>query len=494
MRLLKALNFISHQQPLLIKLHRSLVSLQSINPEHGGKGEEQKANWLEDWLRDNGLCQIQRFDSLDERVPLKLRPNLVAHYNPNQSDITLWIVSHMDTVAVGERFLWQSDPFTLRIDGDFLYGRGVEDNNQAIVSTLLLFDMLKKTNIKPTIGLGMICVSAGLTDHTKGISYVLEKNMTLFSNNDLIIVPDYGNAEGSYIQIAEKKSAWLKVTIQGVEDHAGYEINCNAFEVGALFINQIHQKFASFNQKNSFYHPSIMTITPTHCEISCTGLNHIASHFIFYLDIRLHPEYSLEMVMKKLKALANKMEKKTQATINFDFVEITPDVPKTEKNAPVIKMLKKAIITELGIEPSYIGVGGTTLVSILRSTHLPVAVWSVQTGKKVRANERTSIQGQIKQTKILARLLFAKPRNYITKQGATSDKEINDKITATELKVGTLISQKMSNDEICIFLGVTKNTVRSHIKSLYKKTGCQNRDELVKCYARYATRDKAIKA
>lgn len=491
MNLQKIVNFIMRQQPTAIKLHRTLVRLQAINPEHGGQGEELKARWIEEWLLNNGLCHIQRFDSLDERVPLGLRPNLVVHYNPTRSDKTLWVVCHMDTVAAGELSLWQSDPFTLRIDGDFLYGRGVEDSNQAIVSMLILFDALKTTQIKPPMGLGMICVSAGLTDHTKGISYVLEKNPNLFSTNDFIVVLDYGNAEGSYIQLAEKKSAWLKVSIEGQEDHAGYEINSNPFEAGALLISEIKRKFNTLNQQNPSFSPPVSTIAPTHCETSCTGLNHIPNRFTFYLDIRLNPEYSLESVMKRLMFITNKIEKNEKVKIICDFVEITPDVPATPEDAPVVVALKKALKTSLNVTPICVGVGGATLVSILRSTYLPVAVWSIQSSPKVRANERLSISGQINQTKVLANLLFSSSsenktaktkvkRKYTRRTVAKPLKK--SKITDTEYNVSKLIGDGIKNDDIAIHLNISKNTVRTHIKSLYKKTGCQNRTELKAWY------------
>ena len=47
--------------------------------------------------------------------------------------MTLWTVGHMDVVPVGDLNLWSGDPFTLRVDGDTLIGRGVEDNHQGIV-------------------------------------------------------------------------------------------------------------------------------------------------------------------------------------------------------------------------------------------------------------------------------------------------------------------------------------------------------------------------
>lgn len=130
------------------------------------------------------------------------------------------------------------------------------------------------------------------------------------------------------------------------------------------------------------------------------------------------------------------------------------------------------------------------MVSILRATYLPVAVWSIQSGKKVSANESASVRAQIKQTKVLAHLLF--PNNEIEIDEFKLDrdveplfpfpKEVRFNITKKELIVGQLISQHLSNEVICERMGLNKNTVRSHIKSLYKKTKSNDRKELIEWF------------
>ena len=51
----------------------------------------------------------------------------------------IWVVCHTDVVPPGEKLEdgtwsgWRSDPFAMRREGDRIIGRGVEDNQQAIV-------------------------------------------------------------------------------------------------------------------------------------------------------------------------------------------------------------------------------------------------------------------------------------------------------------------------------------------------------------------------
>lgn len=71
------LNDIGRQRLQVIEIQRELVRRPALNPEDGGEGEEAKARWIEGWLREKGLPHAVRIDSPDERVPSKVRPNLI---------------------------------------------------------------------------------------------------------------------------------------------------------------------------------------------------------------------------------------------------------------------------------------------------------------------------------------------------------------------------------------------------------------------------------
>jgi NarL family two-component system response regulator LiaR len=53
-----------------------------------------------------------------------------------------------------------------------------------------------------------------------------------------------------------------------------------------------------------------------------------------------------------------------------------------------------------------------------------------------------------------------------------------DQLTPTEFQVLKLIGQGRSNDEIASTLFISKNTVRSHIKSIYAKLDTHSRLQL----------------
>lgn len=170
------LNDIDGQSLEIINIQRELVTHKALNPEDGGDGEESKARWIESWLHKNNLPAAEHFDTPDERVSAKIRPNLIIRY-PGKSERTLWIVGHLDVSPPGELTEWTSCPWALRIEGDFIYGRGVEDNNQSITAGLILLNSLNRNRITPPISLGLILVSGEKysSSPSSGIVVLLQK-------------------------------------------------------------------------------------------------------------------------------------------------------------------------------------------------------------------------------------------------------------------------------------------------------------------------------
>lgn len=404
------LDVLSGARAGVIDLQRELVARPAVGPEYGGTGEDDKARWIEAWLAKCGaLCE--RLDFPDERVPAKVRPNLIAtyprSYGPTQKPRTLWLLSHLDVAAAGPRELWQGDPFALRVDGDFLYGRGAEDNNQAITSSLLLMDSLRKTGITPPLRLGLLMTSGALYNYTVGIRHVLEKKPDLFGPDDLIVVMDYGNKEGSLFGVSEKGNIWLKITISGKVGHAGSpEKVSNPFAAGAALAHGLRLIEQQFSLENQLFSTPRVTITPTRTEDFSTAINHIPAHFIFYVDARITPEYSFDDVEKAINKLAEDVEKSDAVDVTIKRVEETPPARITPPDAPVLTALERAVRAQLKVEPSTIGTGSVTVAATLRDKGLNVVVWGVQETLHNRPEEYALISAHIKQAQVLARLLF----------------------------------------------------------------------------------------
>ena len=112
-----------------------MLKIKAVNPDGGGKGEYERAMFMKKRLEDTGL-HVTRHDIPDARVAEGVRVNLTAVLEGEEKGRTLWMAAHLDTVPEGSRDLWATDPYAPVVKEGKIFGRGAEDNGQAVCSTL----------------------------------------------------------------------------------------------------------------------------------------------------------------------------------------------------------------------------------------------------------------------------------------------------------------------------------------------------------------------
>ena len=123
------------------ELLSALVAIPSINPAFRREGqppdwfgEAPLARFVADWLAAAGL--ETRFDEVEPG-----RPNLIAELRGGGPGKTMVWEGHLDTVQVDG----MTDPFTARIDGSRLYGRGAVDDKGCLAMFMLALSALKRS-------------------------------------------------------------------------------------------------------------------------------------------------------------------------------------------------------------------------------------------------------------------------------------------------------------------------------------------------------------
>ena len=193
-----------------------LCSIPAVNPTFGGKGEYKRAMWLANFLKRHDLpVEIMEVD--DDSVPEGKRLNLVSRLPGSGEEGTLWIAGHMDTVAAGDLNAWETDPFSPVVNDGRIYGRGVEDNGQAIACMVYTLKTLKQLRLQPKKDLGLLFVSDEEAGSTYGLKFLAEQG--LFVPQDEALIPDAGVPDGSFIEVAEKSILWCQFTVIGPETH-----------------------------------------------------------------------------------------------------------------------------------------------------------------------------------------------------------------------------------------------------------------------------------
>jgi len=400
------LSEIDKQKDEMVKALIELIRIPAIAPENGGAGETKKAEKLMQLLESMNFDKIEHFDVEDNRVPSKKRPNIVAYsYGENRSE-RLWIITHLDVVPPGEDSLWTiAKPFEPIISRGRVYGRGSEDNGQSMVASIFAVKALTNLGINPERTVALAFVADEEQGSKYGIQHLAKQG--IFKKDDLIVVPDGGNEDGSFIEIAEKSALWFRVRTIGKQTHASMpDKGLNAHRIGmeyALAVDKmLHEKYSL---KNQYFHPPESTFEPTKKEKNVDAVNIVPGEDITYFDCRILPDYNPEEILNEIEKLAKEYEKKTKATIKIEVLQKSIAPKPTDANAKIVIMLKNAIREIKKVEPKVGGIGGGTCAAFFRRINIPAVVWSTIDETAHQPNEYAKIQNIVNDAKVYAFLM-----------------------------------------------------------------------------------------
>lgn len=390
----------------MVDLQIRLCEIQAIAPSSGGEGEAKKAVFLEKHLKENGFDDVIMIKAPDLDAPDGYRPNIIAMIKGKKSDRTIWIMTHLDVVPPGELALWKGNPFKAWVEKGRIYGRGVEDNQQDMVASIFAARALMAENIEPAYNIGLVIVADEETGSTKGIDFVL-RCQKFFRKQDLIIVPDAGNKNGTMIEVAEKSIFWLKFETLGKQAHGSTpEKGINSFKAAGYMITELDKLYRFFPVRNKLFSPEISTFEPTKKESNVPNINTIPGEDIFYMDCRILPEYSLEKVEKKIRAIANGIERKFRVKVKLETVQKAAAAPPTPENAPVVLALKKAVNAVYSKKARAVGIGGGTVAAIFRRAGYYAACWSKLEETAHMPNEYCLIDNMVGNAKVFGHIFL----------------------------------------------------------------------------------------
>ena len=316
-------------------------------------------------------------------------------------------MTHMDIVPPGELELWDEDPFKCYVKHDRVYGRGTEDNQQDLVSSIFAAKAFLDEGIKPRSSIGLAFVADEETASNFGLSFILRSNENPFRKTDLIVIPDSGNEDGTMIEVAEKSILWLRFKTTGKQCHASRPgLGKNAFQAASHLVVLLDNLHHIFSASDPFYDPQISTFQPTKKEPNIPNINTIPGDDVFYMDSRVLPQYCLSDVLREVRGIADKIEKQFDVSIEITAVQEAQAPPPTPPDAPVVKALKNAIRGAYAVEATPQGIGGGTIAAIFRENGYPAAVWSRMQHTAHQPNENCLISNMVGNAKVYAYLFL----------------------------------------------------------------------------------------
>ncbi len=393
----------------VIDFETQLTKIPALGPENGGDGERDKAEYLKTWLNQYlRPDDLQEYRAPDARVSYGYRPNIVATFQGN-SRRTVWIMTHLDVVPPGDLSKWTGDPWTVRVVDGKLIGRGVEDNQQGLASSVFAVKAYRDLNIIPQHNIGLVFVSDEETGSKYGIQYLLKKHRQLFGRDDLIIIPDAGDTKGTMIEVAEKSILWLKFHTRGKQTHGSVpEQGHNAHKAASYLAVRLDALYKKFGKRDPMFSPPISTFEPTKREANVPNVNTIPGEDVMYFDCRILPDYKISEVLKTIKTIAKEVEKQFKVKIEISYAQKDQAAPPTSPEAPVVQAIIRAVKALRGRRPKPMGIGGGTVAAYFRRARIPAAVWGTMAETAHSPDEYCLIENILDDAKIFAHILFQK--------------------------------------------------------------------------------------
>jgi len=138
----------------LVSLLQQLVSFPSVT---GQEGEIQQ--FIAVYLKKLGLDvdvwepDLAQLETHPAYVPssqgFEGRPNVVGRWRGTAGGKSLLLNGHVDVIPPGPNAAWTSDPWSGRIEGRRMYGRGTSDMKSGLAAMMMAVQCLKRVGLRP---------------------------------------------------------------------------------------------------------------------------------------------------------------------------------------------------------------------------------------------------------------------------------------------------------------------------------------------------------
>ncbi|AEH25350.1 diaminopimelate aminotransferase [Pyrococcus yayanosii CH1] len=392
-----------------------LIKIPAISPDYGYEGEYDKAQKLLEIIKDWPFDKVEVYNAPDERAKNGVRPNILAYYyGENPEGPRLWILTHLDVVPPGDIGKWESDPFKPVIKDGKVYGRGSEDNGQSIVASLYAVKAMMNLGIRPKRTVILAFVSDEETGSKYGIDWLMKEHPELFKKDDLVLVPDGGNGDGTFIEVAEKSILWFRVKVRGKQVHAsmpnkGLNAHRVALDYAYHLDKLLHEKYGD---RDELFEPAESTFEPTMVKGPADSPNIAPGEHEVVFDCRVLPKYRLYDILADAKKLAKEVEARYRKELDGELlpkieIEVLQrlDAPApTDPDSEIVRLLQEVLRRLRGKEAKVGGIGGGTFAAFFRKLGIPAVVWATLDETAHQPNEYAKIDNMVEDAKVMAAL------------------------------------------------------------------------------------------
>ena len=354
----------------LVALTQDLIRIPTLNPP----GQDYRAicEYLDRRLSARGfsteLIRATGAPGDSDRYP---RWNIIArHSGPHRGDC-VHFNSHTDVVETGKG--WSFDPFAGTVSNGRIYGRGACDMKGGLAASVIAAEAFMQTH--PDYS-GHIEISGTADEESGGyggVAYLAERGYFSPDRVQHVIIPEPLNKDR--ICLGHRGGWWAQIETKGEIAHGSMPFlgDCAVRHMGAVLSAFEETLFPAMAARRTDMpvvpegaRQSTMNINSVHGgapepEPGSTGLpaHCVPDSCRIVIDRRFLAEEPLDQVRAEVTALLEGL-KETRADFDYTLTELNAVLPSmTDRTAPVVQTVARAIEDIMGKKPDYVASPGT---------------------------------------------------------------------------------------------------------------------------------------
>lgn len=354
----------------LIALTQDLIKIPTLNPP--GAHYADICDYLDRRLSASGFkTSLVRAEGAPGDSDQHPRWNLIARHDGTRTGDCVHFNSHTDVVEVGHG--WTRDPFGGEVADDKIYGRGACDMKGGLASSIIAAEAFIAEH--PDYA-GAIEISGTADEESGGyggVAYLAERGWFDPDRVQHVIIPEPLNKDR--ICLGHRGGWWAEIETKGEIAHGSMPFlgDCAVRHMGAVLRAFEDTLFPAMAARWTE-----MPVVPEGARQSTMNINSIhggqpeqaadytglPAHCVpdscrIIIDRRFLMEEPVEEVRQEVIDILDDLKARRE---NFDYeiTEINRVIPSmTDKTAPVVTTVHKAIRDVLGEPPSYVASPGS---------------------------------------------------------------------------------------------------------------------------------------
>ncbi|MBG6147308.1 succinyl-diaminopimelate desuccinylase [Labrenzia sp. EL_208] len=354
----------------LVVLTQELLRIPTLNPP--GENYREICDYLARRLKKSGFeIELVRAFGTPGDSDKYPRWNVIARRDGKRSGECVHFNSHIDVVDVGHG--WSKDPFGGELEDGKIYGRGACDMKGGLAASIIAVEAFLATH--PDFS-GAIEVSGTADEESGGyggVAYLAEKGFFDPERVQHVIIPEPLNKDR--ICLGHRGVWWAEVETYGEIAHGSMPFlgDCAVRHMGAVLDEMENSLFPALAEKRTE-----MPVVPEGARQSTLNINSIhggqaegdddftglpspcvPDSCRMIVDRRFLLEENIDEVQAEFLQVLKDVENK-RASFRYDVRELHRVLPTmTDKEAPVVRTVARAIEETLGKEAEYVVSPGT---------------------------------------------------------------------------------------------------------------------------------------